>query len=383
MGERRFKKIAFVIPTLTTGGAERTMSYLVSGLSENYKTYLFCLRERGEYWEKLSQERRVDLYHIGRTHRFDVSIIWKLAKQLKQISPDIVQTMLPYANFYGMISSYLANVPLCVTGIMSSNMEHVRLGPKVYTKLDQIVSNQLADRVVCNSDAGREVYIKQGGQSRKAEVIENGIDIGSIRQRAREDHYIDVPENELSIGCFARITPTKNQATLVKAIKLFARGGKTAHLYLAGSAEDKRPNQLQGQIKKSGMDQYIHYLGNLENPFPVMASMDVLTLSSLGEGMSNVIMEGMALEKPIVATDVGDTDKLVEHKKTGMLCPVNDPRAFSRAFSYYANHREKIRTHGKNGFQKIKHFTKQKMVDRYETLYQRIHKTLKRSPDEI
>ena len=97
---------------------------------------------------------------------------------------------------------------------------------------------------------------------------------------------------------------------------------------------------------------------------------DLFVLPSLGEGISNTILEAMATGLPVVATRVGGNPELVDDGVTGALVPVSDPAAMARAIAAYVQDRERTREHGAAGRAKVaRSFTWERCVEEYLGVY--------------
>ena len=96
-------------------------------------------------------------------------------------------------------------------------------------------------------------------------------------------------------------------------------------------------------------------------------------LPSLGEGISNTILEAMATGLPVIATNVGGNGELVEAGVTGELVPAGDPHALAQPMLAYARDPEAARAAGRNGRARIeREFSLEAMLGRYRALYDRL-----------
>jgi glycosyltransferase involved in cell wall biosynthesis len=102
----------------------------------------------------------------------------------------------------------------------------------------------------------------------------------------------------------------------------------------------------------------------------VYSTFDVFVLSSHDEGMSNAILEAMAMEKAVVATDVGGTGEVVRHGHTGLLVPPRDPEALAAAINEMLAHPRRAREMGRLGRGIVEEsFSARAMVRQLEQLY--------------
>ena len=101
--------------------------------------------------------------------------------------------------------------------------------------------------------------------------------------------------------------------------------------------------------------------------------MDIFTLPSINEGISNTILEAMATGLPVVATKVGGNPEIIDDGKTGQLVPSDDAAALAAALSAYINSPELRASHGNQGRICVKKlFSVEKMVNEYEAVYRRV-----------
>ncbi len=111
----------------------------------------------------------------------------------------------------------------------------------------------------------------------------------------------------------------------------------------------------------------------------ILASLDVFALSSLREGVPQGVTQALAMERPVVATDVGGVPELVKDNETGLLVPPADSKALARAILELLEDRKKAERLGKNGRRLVEEkFSQETMIEKVETLYQELLKKRKR-----
>jgi len=162
----------------------------------------------------------------------------------------------------------------------------------------------------------------------------------------------------------------KDHKTLLSAMPDIIKQIPDVKLYLvgqdAGTLEDVR-----SRINQLGLNEKIVLLSDCLEPQYVMAKCQIGILTTFGEGFSNVILEYMALSKPVIATDVGGNPELVIHETTGYLVPLNAPSELAERVIELLNDPVKMIAMGKAGHELVvKHFTIEKMGSLYEEIYQ-------------
>ena len=121
------------------------------------------------------------------------------------------------------------------------------------------------------------------------------------------------------IGTVGRLTAIKGQDVLIRAIAALKQTGEEALLVLLGEGE--RRGELEELAKRLKVSENICFLGWRPDVAAVMASFDILCLPSLNEGMGKVIVEAMAMGRPVVASRVGGLTTTISDGETGYLIP--------------------------------------------------------------
>ncbi len=133
---------------------------------------------------------------------------------------------------------------------------------------------------------------------------------------------------------------------------------------------------LQRLVEESGVVDHLHLLGRRSDMPEVFSAFDVFVLSSHDEGMSNAILEAMAMEKPVVATDVGGTGEVVRHGHSGLLVPPKEPVPLAAAISELLAVPQQALEMGRLGRRIVQErFSAHAMVRQMEALYLQLLQT--------
>src|SRR5205085_2569430 len=146
-------------------------------------------------------------------------------------------------------------------------------------------------------------------------------------------------ERELLLGVVAQLTPWKGQDTAIEALELLRKRGVDAHLLLIGSAKflaraARHDNaayiaRLRAMVSAAHLDDRVSWLGEREDVPELMRAPDVLLLPSTEEPFGRAVVEAMAMEVPVLATDVGGPRELVREGQDGRLLPPRAPQAWA------------------------------------------------------
>lgn len=178
------------------------------------------------------------------------------------------------------------------------------------------------ERVICVSEDLRQVCLRAGVREDRCPVIANGVDVAQFartRSVAEAKQRLGWPAQGLLIGGVGRLSPEKGFSLLIEAVGELIREGLDLHLMLVGEGGERAA--LQSLIAARGLDGRVRLLGQRADVVELYEAMDAFVLSSLREGLPNVVLEAMAMGVPVLATEVAGVPALVEHAVNGLCIP--------------------------------------------------------------
>jgi glycosyltransferase involved in cell wall biosynthesis len=188
-------------------------------------------------------------------------------------------------------------------------------------------------RVIAVSSDIREMLVAAGAVRERVSVVLNGIDHRAFTRRTEAVPVararFEIPEQTVVIGSVGRLEREKNFALLISAFARLARDFPGAILVIAG--EGSLRSDLQSLATSLGISDRCRLLGHQNDIHLLHHALDLFVQSSDNEGTPNSILEAMALETPIVATDVGGTRELVRANRDALLVRRRDEEGLSRA----------------------------------------------------
>jgi glycosyltransferase involved in cell wall biosynthesis len=186
-----------------------------------------------------------------------------------------------------------------------------------------------ADRIVVNA----EVLRPNGRAGRRTDVIPSGVDTDVFRPTdsgVEAKAWLGLSSGRPVIGTVGRLEPRKGTATLLAAAAaLRAEGCHDVTLVVVGDGPLRA--ELILEAARLGIAPHVQWLGDLADVSTVLAALDVFVLPSRTEGMSNALLEGMAMALPVVATAVGGTPEVISDGQSGLLVPADNPSAMAAA----------------------------------------------------
>jgi glycosyltransferase involved in cell wall biosynthesis len=192
-----------------------------------------------------------------------------------------------------------------------------------------------ADLSIANSHAGRQSCLQAGFPAKRIVVIPNGIDTDRFDlnpehgRRVRQE--LGLHDQDKLVGVVGRLDTMKDHAVFFQAALQIAAARDRVHFLCVGDGEASYRQHLQELARPLG--NRLHWLAARQAIEEIYPALDVLVLpSAFGEGFSNVLAEAMACGVPCVATDVGDSGRILDDARA--VVPVHDAAAMARAIGY-------------------------------------------------
>ena len=209
---------------------------------------------------------------------------------------------------------------------------HSRRERMLYYPLDRLVL-RFFQKVIAVSEDIRQELIRSGVRAAAVETVLNGIDHTRFRRdRSREPairRVLGLASDEIVIGSVGRLEPQKRFDLLIDTFATLRVGRPQLRLLIAGAGSLQRA--LESQIERLGLAGVCRLLGHRTDIADLHHAFDVFVQSSDYEGTPNTVLEAMALETAVVATDVGGTSQLVRHLFDGLVVPPGRGDALGRA----------------------------------------------------
>jgi glycosyltransferase involved in cell wall biosynthesis len=221
-----------------------------------------------------------------------------------------------------------------------------------------------------------------GNVSPRTFTIHNGIQLDRFKpstDRLRERTRLDLPADAWIVGTVGRLRPEKNHALLIRALAKLLASIPNACLAVVGDGElADSLRRLAGELH---VLHQVAFLGSRRDVPEILTCLDVYCLPSLYEGMPISLLEAMASELPVVASDVVGIRELVQAANSGLLFPSNDPDALCDALRTLHGNPSLARMLAGNGVEWVTHNgSLDLMISRHAALYRRLTEPHSNSP---
>jgi glycosyltransferase involved in cell wall biosynthesis len=352
------QRILMLTGSLGAGGKERQLINLLQHLRSNgiYSIYLAVMNPGGlrEQEAAVYSERIYNIYRL-----FSADIISSLIRICKIINQNEIKLIHSWGSgiwdVTAMLAAKLCGIPFLHGGIRSA--------PKSLKLSDHLSrwSAKCADVVVANSHAGLKAFRMHNNL--KTQVIYNGVDLTRIQKLT---HHV----NPNRIVMVSNFRTEKDHKTLIFALPEIIKVFPETELYLVGQ-DYGTLDDIRVLVQQLRLQEQVIINTHCLDPESVISECQIGILSTHGEGFSNVILEYMALSKPVIATDVGGNPELVVHGSTGYLVPEKNPIELAHRVIELLEAPNKGMEMGAEGRKMVlEKYAIEKMGSAYEALYQ-------------
>jgi glycosyltransferase involved in cell wall biosynthesis len=314
--------LLFVCSELVFGGAERQWSLLIPRLRPRFDVSLLTLVGEGPFYTQLGEAGvPVDCAHMSR--RTDLNG-WRRALRRADDKPDLVVTQSINADIVG-------NVIASRAGATHLRTAHFNVGPGApRSRYRDLLARLLAprvDAVIAISEAQLPRLQELGYRRDAVRIVPNAVELPVVARPAQEVRKaLGVGADEFLALLVAALRPEKRAELFVAAVRRAHSADPRVRGIIAGGGPE-----LERIRALAGGDGVVQVLGPRGDVPDLMAAADVVCLSSDAEGVPMVLLEAMALGRPMVATRVGGVPEAVEDETTGLLVATDDEPAFAAA----------------------------------------------------
>jgi glycosyltransferase involved in cell wall biosynthesis len=297
------------------------------------------------------------------------TFIGQLSRELRQRKIDLIHTNSLKSDLLGGLAGRWAGIPV---------IWHVRdriaddYLPRPVVIAFRLAARIIPTRVIAISFATLSTLrLRRPGDlspwnSRRFVVVHDGTEVPPLPP--------PTDENKLIVGLVGRISPWKGQNVFLQAIKLIRDQFPQARFQIVGSAmfsETAYEQEVRQLCTSLGLDDVVDFMGFRDDVPDLISKMDLLVhASTVGEPFGQVILEGMATGKPVVATRGGGVPEFCEDGVTGLLVPMNDAPAMAAAMARFLSDRHlRIETGQRARQHVIDSFTIQHTAENVQKIY--------------
>jgi glycosyltransferase involved in cell wall biosynthesis len=318
----------------TGGGPEKTILHgaALANRDDVAVTVSYIRDQRDEVFalHRRAADLQIDYQEITERHSFDVGVWQQLLHLVRERQIDIVHS-------HDYKTDLLAWLLMRRTGVIALSTVH---GWSGYSRRERLVYYPVGKRllarfpaVIAVSTKIKNELVRCGVPSDRVEVILNSIDTsvfrGAPELRPPARRQLAVDDDDFVIGAVGRIEREKRFDLLIRMFAQVVAEHPRARLVIVGDGSLRA--ELTSLSQSLGVLDACRWLGHRDDLVELYQAFDVLVQSSETEGTPNAILEAMATETPIVATDVGGTTELARPGIDGLVVPNHDVAALKAA----------------------------------------------------
>ena len=340
-------KILFFINGIYLGGKERRLMELMKQVStkRDYKFELVVMDNEINYLDDL-QKLGVKIHFLIRKTKKDLSVFRKFYQICKAYKPDIIHCWDGMTAIYSIPTCRLLKVKL-VNGMIVDAPSKQNLLNKNWVRAK--ITFPFSNTILGNSKAGLKAY---KAPLKKSQHIYNGFNFKRIENMVDRRKIIkDLGINTTRVvGMVATFSNLKDYPTYFKAAEIILNKRKDVTFLAIGNHTD---SDACSELIKKDFKENFRLLGKRANVESYINVMDICVLATFTEGISNSILEYMALGKPVVATDGGGTCEILQDQKTGFLVQKSDPVQLAEKIELLLNNSELRNEMGASGKKRV------------------------------
>lgn len=362
--------VAQVVRSLDTGGQEVLVARLVERLdAAQFRSTVIALQGGGWLAERL-RSRGIPVFCLNAPEAWSPATVARVGTLLRREGVDVVHCHNRKALLYGGLATLLA--PRSRLVYTKHGASHWEGGPTAL--VGRFVMRRSRAVVAVSQDIAAGVQAGNWADRSRLHTVLNGVDLDQFHPGSERDSVrrtLGISTSDPVVGTVARLSPEKDQATLLRAFQQLVRELPSAHLILVGDGALR--TELERLARDLEIAQRAHFLGERQDIASLLRAMDVFCLPSLTEGTSLTLLEAMATGLPVVATAVGGNPEVVADQVSGLLVEPGQPDQLAHALLRVFRNREGARYLGDAGREVVRQrYSMEAMVQRYAGIYQQV-----------
>ncbi|MFY0657082.1 MAG: TIGR03088 family PEP-CTERM/XrtA system glycosyltransferase [Neptunomonas phycophila] len=376
--------VMHVLHTLGTGGMENGLVNILNRMpSDRYRHMIVCLSHATDFSQRIESDD-IAIVELHKKEGNDLSIYWKLLRLFWAYRPAIVHSR-NLAALDIHVLKVLAPSFRSVHGEHGRDIYDLEGKNKKYNALRSVMKHFISQYIAVSKDLEQWLVSTINVPPRKVYQIYNGVNHQQFipltaheKQLALSSFFSDdeakqpVPPRFI-IGTVGRLAAVKDQKTLIKSFGLFLKAlpqEQQAKTNLLMVGDGPLYQELNDEITRLGLSEHVLMLGDRSDVARLLPLMDVFVLSSLAEGISNTVLEAMASQLPIVATETGGNPELVSDQENGFLFRVGDHQQLADILMELWRDPDKRHNMAEASLNKVRHeFDWYKTVANYVAVY--------------
>jgi Glycosyl transferases group 1/Glycosyltransferase Family 4 len=367
LGSPASTPVLLVSPSATAGGAELAFAGLARALPATGFCPTAVLLQGGPLEDWLRQagcETHVLPSHRTRNVARTARTVRSVRRLARSTGARAVVSNMSKGHCFGGMAAQAAGVPAVF-------WQHGIPGPSL---IERVAGAIPAQAIACCSHAAARAQ-RALTPGRQVHKIHPGVrlpDRGSVQGSGAPIKRSLGWEGKPTVGIVGRLQPWKGQEIFLRAAAQLAEARADIRFMVVGGAilgwEGSHPDDLRRLAADLGIADRVHFAGHQADVHPWYDALDVVVHASFGEPFGLVLVEAMALGKPLVATNLGGPLEIVEDGTSGLLVPPGDPERLAEAVERILADRGLGSTLSRGAVERANAFTEERMAEGFADL---------------
>ena len=356
-----------MVDNLGAGGRERQLVELLKSLDKDHRfdSNLLVMSPDLHYRDLFASD--TPIFVLERKRKKDFSIFPRLFRFIRTHKPDIVHTWSSMTSIYAATVAKLLKVKF-INGMVRSAHENMSITDE--RRIRGLLTMPFADAVVSNTRAGLRAYRVP---AKKGVCVYNGFDpnrLGSLESKKSVRSRLDIQTDHI-VGMVASFSDNKDYDSYIDTATEVLKHRNDVTFLAIGDGKNRE--NIMRKVQGRHADR-IRFTGRIRNVESVVNTFDIgllmTNVNNHGEGISNAIMEYMALGKPVIATNYGGNKEIVSHGRSGYLVKKNNSKIAVAHIQTILENQLLANQFGENGRRIIAtDFSIEKMLHSFKSLY--------------
>ena len=360
-------RVLHVIASLAVGGTERQLVEFIRRSSSPHAHLVALFDEPGALAADVPSEP-VMLGRVSRRLR-DVSQNLNVVRSLRRlVRVSGVELVHAHLDLSELLAA--AATPRSVPIVASRRGLNVRVGEHGAWRVAEGLAHRRVSRMICNSNYLAERTRRRDLWPPPIEVIHNGIDVDRFSP-------VPLPSGPPVIAVVANFHEYKRHDRFLHALSLATAPARTSDVRAILVGGGRTRAAAEALVAELGLSARVEFAGQVADTRPLVSRAHIVALTSDHEGFPNVVLEAMAMGRPVVATAVGGIPEIVRDGVDGLLVSPTPP-AVASALGRLLGDRSLIESMGAQAVHRAKTFSWDRVVRDTEAVYARV---LNASPD--
>lgn len=324
------------------GGPGKTILETARAIDiDRFQLEVAVFRTRNEHGDTpftaAARQYGMPVHSISGYNQFDPRLIARTAALVRDRRIDILHAHEVKSDVIGYLAARLRPIPIVTTlhGWIGNSAKQ-----RAFIALDRRIVRAF-DLVIAVSRPIFEEARAAGVPESRLRLLNNAVVLENYRRNGTPGALARLLGREprgpvvVSVG---RLSAEKGHADLLDALAMAFERGQRMEAVLVGDGPER--SRLEERARGLGLADWVHFPGYLERPQIVLNEADLMVLPSHTEGLPNVALEALAMQVPVLATNVGGTPEVITDGETGRLVPARDPGAMASALQHFVAHRD-------------------------------------------